>query len=217
MTDPNSESHTAGPDEKTTVLPETAVALVEMERRGIVRREKNVGATVRFFSAEEIRQIYEVREMLTRQAALMIPLPAPSSLIEQLTELQRRYCEKADAQDPRVLNARDVLRLATVGGARALGLPADLGALEVGRLADFFLFDPFRLKSVPMHEPISTLVYAGEQSNVDTVVIDGKVVLEDCRFATIDEIGALTVFLCGPGGTSITGAALPVDGGWTAH
>ncbi len=95
--------------------------------------------------------------------------------------------QKADAQDPRVLNARDILRLATVGGARALGLPADLGAIEVGRLADFFLFDPFRLKSVPMHEPISTLVYAGEQQNVDTVVIDGKVVLEDCKFASIDE------------------------------
>ncbi|MFN8224282.1 MAG: amidohydrolase [Gaiellales bacterium] len=95
--------------------------------------------------------------------------------------------QKVAAQDPRVLNARDVLRLATVGGARALGLPADLGALEVGRLADFFLFDPLRLKTVPMHEPLSTLVYTGEQTNVDTVVIDGKVVLEGCRFATIDE------------------------------
>lgn len=50
-------------------------ALVEAERRGIVRREKNIGATVRFYSAEEVRQIYEVREMLTRQAALMIPCP----------------------------------------------------------------------------------------------------------------------------------------------
>jgi 5-methylthioadenosine/S-adenosylhomocysteine deaminase len=95
--------------------------------------------------------------------------------------------QKSAAEDPRVLNARDILRLATVGGARALGLPADLGALEVGRLADFFLFDPYRLKSVPMHEPLSTLVYAGEQSNVDTVVIDGKVVLEGCRFTSIDE------------------------------
>ena len=55
---------------------------VRAERRGIVRREKNVGATVRFYSAEEVRQIYEVREMLTRQAALMIPLPAPQGLID---------------------------------------------------------------------------------------------------------------------------------------
>ncbi len=95
--------------------------------------------------------------------------------------------QKSAAEDPRVINARDVLRLATVGGSHALGLPADLGALEVGRLADFFLFDPYRLKSVPMHEPLSTLVYAGEQSNVDTVVIDGRVVLEGGRFTTIDE------------------------------
>jgi 5-methylthioadenosine/S-adenosylhomocysteine deaminase len=95
--------------------------------------------------------------------------------------------QKVAAEDPRVLNARDILRLATVGGAKALGLPADLGALEVGRLADLFLWDPYRLKSVPMHEPISTLVYGSSQSNVDTVVIDGKVVLEGCRFTSIDE------------------------------
>src|SRR5262245_60787179 len=95
--------------------------------------------------------------------------------------------QKSEAQDPRVFNARDILRLATLGGATALGLPSDLGAIEVGRLADFFLFDPYRLKSVPMHEPLSTLVYAGEQTNVDTVVVDGQVVLEGGKFATVDE------------------------------
>src|ERR1700749_1369715 len=64
-------------------------ALFQLERQGIVLREKNIGATVRFSSAEEVRQIYEVREMLTRQAALMMALPAPGRLIEQLSELQR--------------------------------------------------------------------------------------------------------------------------------
>src|SRR5512140_2915033 len=76
-------------------------ALFQLERQGIVLREKNIGATVRFYSAEEVRKIYEVREMLTRQAALMIALPAPASLIEQLSELQRQYCARADAQDLR--------------------------------------------------------------------------------------------------------------------
>ncbi|WP_426435180.1 GntR family transcriptional regulator [Bradyrhizobium genosp. P] len=76
-------------------------ALFQLERQGIVLREKNVGATVRFYSADEVRQIYEVREMLTRQAALMIALPAPASLIDHLSELQRQYCAKADAQDMR--------------------------------------------------------------------------------------------------------------------
>src|SRR5947199_198038 len=48
--------------------------LFQLERQGIVLREKNIGATVRFYSADEVRQIYEVREMLTRQAELMIEL-----------------------------------------------------------------------------------------------------------------------------------------------
>src|SRR5476651_20272 len=75
--------------------------LFQLERQGIVLREKNIGATVRFYSSDEVRQIYEVREMLTRQTALMIPLPAPTELIEQLVELQRQYCLKEDAKDPR--------------------------------------------------------------------------------------------------------------------
>src|SRR5919197_1310744 len=92
-------------------------ALFQLERQGIVLREKNIGATVRFYSAEEVRQIYEVREMLTRQAALMIPLPAPPALIEQLSELQRRYCEKADAQDLRgIHDANDSCHVARFSG-----------------------------------------------------------------------------------------------------
>jgi DNA-binding GntR family transcriptional regulator len=88
-------------------------ALFQLERRGIVLREKNIGATVRFYSAEEVRQIYEVREMLTRQAALMIALPAPSNLIEQLADLQRRYCGKADSQDLRGIHeANDAFHVA---------------------------------------------------------------------------------------------------------
>ena len=88
-------------------------ALFQLERQGIVLREKNVGATVRFYSADEVRQIYEVREMLTRQAALMITLPAPADLIAQLSELQRHYCIKADAQDMRGIHeTNDAFHLA---------------------------------------------------------------------------------------------------------
>ncbi|MBR0794787.1 GntR family transcriptional regulator [Bradyrhizobium jicamae] len=88
-------------------------ALFQLERQGIVLREKNVGATVRFYSAEEVRQIYEVREMLTRQAALMIALPAPASLIDELSELQRQYRGRADARDMRGIHeTNDAFHLA---------------------------------------------------------------------------------------------------------
>ncbi len=90
--------------------------LFELERRGIVLREKNIGATVRSYSSDEVRQIYEVREMLTRQAVLMIPLPAPSALIDQLRALQQHYCAFADTGDLRGIHeANDAFHLALFG------------------------------------------------------------------------------------------------------
>lgn len=76
-------------------------ALMHLEHTGIVQREKNVGATVRSYLATEVRQIYEVREMLTRQAALMIPLSAKASLIEDLEMIQAEYVRHAGRGDLR--------------------------------------------------------------------------------------------------------------------
>lgn len=76
-------------------------ALVHLEHTGIVQREKNVGATVRSYSATEVMQIYEVREMLTRQAALMIALPAKPALISELEAIQAEYVRHAGRGDLR--------------------------------------------------------------------------------------------------------------------
>jgi len=121
-------------------------ALLQLERRGIVIREKNVGATVRFHSAEEVRQIYEVREMLTRQAALMIALPAPSHLIEQLTQLQRRYCAMVDANT----DARDLRGIHEANDAFHVALFSACGnPYLVGLLRDYMnLTLPMRAKNL---------------------------------------------------------------------
>ncbi|MGL3104527.1 GntR family transcriptional regulator [Bradyrhizobium sp. BR 1432] len=66
-------------------------ALVQLEAMGIVVRERNKGATVRSLSVEEVRQIYAVRELIQRQAALWIPLPAPAALIDELTAIQETF------------------------------------------------------------------------------------------------------------------------------
>ena len=88
-------------------------ALVEMARRGVVRREKNIGATVRSYSADEVRQIYDVREMLTRQSMLLIELPAPSGLIARLGALQDAYRDRAEKRDLRgVHEANDAFHIA---------------------------------------------------------------------------------------------------------
>lgn len=72
-------------------------ALYQLEKLGIVTRERNKGAMVRRLERDEVRQIYEVREMLQRQAALMIHLPADGALIEELTEIHRVYSADVDS------------------------------------------------------------------------------------------------------------------------
>jgi 5-methylthioadenosine/S-adenosylhomocysteine deaminase len=93
---------------------------------------------------------------------------------------------KVAARDPSIFTAPDALRLATSGGAAALGRD-DFGTLEVGKRADLFIFDPLHAKSIPVHDPVSTLVYSSGQVNVRTTVVGGQVVLEDGRIVGVDE------------------------------
>lgn len=71
-------------------------ALQRLEQIGVVSKELNKGAAVRAFSIDEVRQVYEVRELLQRQAALKIKLPAPPALIAELEEIHQRYCRHID-------------------------------------------------------------------------------------------------------------------------
>jgi len=72
-------------------------ALVQLEQMGIVVRERNKGATVRSLTADEVRQIYDVRELVQRQAALLIPLPATQSLIDELLAIHKEHGEHIEA------------------------------------------------------------------------------------------------------------------------
>jgi len=74
-------------------------ALAELERIGIVRREKNRGASVRALTPTEVRQIYELRELLHRQAALRIPLPADPALVATLEALHTQFLRHLQARD----------------------------------------------------------------------------------------------------------------------
>jgi 5-methylthioadenosine/S-adenosylhomocysteine deaminase len=97
---------------------------------------------------------------------------------------------KVAARDPAIFTAGDALRIATSGGAAALGR-LDFGTLEVGMRADLFIFDPRHAKSIPVHDPVSTLVYSSGQVNVRTTVVGGRVALDDRRIAFVDEAAIL--------------------------
>ncbi len=91
-------------------------AFVELERTGIVVREKNKGVSVRSMSASAVRQIYEVRELLQRQAALRIALPAPPEVITRLEQLHAEYASQLRARNFRAVHeANDAFHLAMFG------------------------------------------------------------------------------------------------------
>ena len=92
---------------------------------------------------------------------------------------------KGAHESPRCVSADDALRMATRGGARALGLPC--GSIEVGKKADLALLSLDAPSLTPLGNAVSALVYAANGSEVDTVIIDGKVVLRHRELTTIDE------------------------------
>jgi cytosine/adenosine deaminase-related metal-dependent hydrolase len=92
---------------------------------------------------------------------------------------------------PDTLKAETVLRLATVGGANALGLGDELGSLEVGKLADVSVVKMNRPHLTPRADLISTLVYATQTTDVDTVIIDGQIVMHERELRTINEKQAI--------------------------
>ena len=86
------------------------------------------------------------------------------------------------------MNAEKVVRMATLGGAKALGMERTAGTLEIGKKADIILFDPARIRSVPMHDPLATLVYSASAENIDTTIVNGEVVYSKGVFSCgIDE------------------------------
>ncbi|MGH9124236.1 MAG: amidohydrolase family protein [Acidimicrobiales bacterium] len=77
------------------------------------------------------------------------------------------------------LTAEQALELATLGGARAIGRSHDLGSLEVGKRADLVLVDLHRAGSAPANDVVSSLVYAANASHVDTVLVDGELLVRE--------------------------------------
>jgi len=93
---------------------------------------------------------------------------------------------KVGAMDPTVLDAFTVLKMATLSGAKALGMADRIGSLEVGKKADVIVVDTHKPHLTPMYNPYSHLVYAAKGSDVSHSLINGKLVMEDRNLLTLD-------------------------------
>ncbi len=94
--------------------------------------------------------------------------------------------QKILKNNPESMKAEKVLEMATINGAKALGLEKEIGSIEVGKKADIAIIDLKHPNLIPVTNPVSHLVYTAKACNVDTVIVDGKIVMENREFRTID-------------------------------
>jgi 5-methylthioadenosine/S-adenosylhomocysteine deaminase len=93
---------------------------------------------------------------------------------------------KVKNADPTAVNAKTALRMATINGAKALGLGDKTGSLETGKYADIIIVSLDAPNVTPSYDPYSTLVYSANGTELETVIIGGKVVMRDKKVLTID-------------------------------
>lgn len=98
---------------------------------------------------------------------------------------------KVNSFDPTVIPAYQALQMATGNGARSLGLDQDIGQIKVGKKADIIMVRLDEAHFIPRYDLIANLVYSGHASDVDTVIIDGQIIMQNRVIKTIDEPAVL--------------------------
>lgn len=101
------------------------------------------------------------------------------------------YIHKGRLLDPKTMDSETVLEMATINGARVMGLEDEIGSLEPGKKADLIILDTEKAHLTPHPNPVSACVCAANGSDVSTVVIDGKMIMEDRKVLTMDEEGII--------------------------
>jgi 5-methylthioadenosine/S-adenosylhomocysteine deaminase len=89
--------------------------------------------------------------------------------------------------DPKVISAQEAFELATIRGAQALHLDKQIGSLETGKRADLLVIDRDTLNQIPLYNVYSDLVYATKAADVETVIINGRVIMRNRRLLTLNE------------------------------
>ena len=111
-----------------------------------------------------------------------------SNLIETMRSMYLIAILFKDARtDTRMIPAESALEMATIGGAQALGLTDEIGSIEVGKRADLVLFDTRRAEWRTLFNPVNTLVYNADGRSVNTVIVDGRIVVEGGVPLYVDE------------------------------
>ena len=93
--------------------------------------------------------------------------------------------QKVDTLNPKALPTRQTFNMATINGAKALGINA--GLIKEDKLADIVLVNTLTPNMVPLRNPLTNIVYSALGNDVDTVICDGKILMQDKQLTTINE------------------------------
>lgn len=134
--------------------------------------------------------IAPVPEMLERGLAVGLGTDGASSNnnLDMLQEMRScAFLHKVNKLDPTVLPAYQALEMATVNGAKALGLNKEIGSLQPGLKADLIMLNLNQAHMKPIHDLMANMVYSAQAGDVDTVIINGQLVMENRKMITFDE------------------------------
>ena len=174
---------------KPDVLAAHCIYLSEEEMRLMARR----GVKVSYNPVVNMKValgVPKVRDLMSLGVTVGVGTDGPASNndLDMFDDMRvAALLQKVFYMDSTVLPARRVLQMATIDGARALGLEGSVGSLEVGKRADVILIDFGRPHLTPVHDFFANLVYSARGSDVDTVVVDGKILMVGGDVRTLDE------------------------------
>jgi len=101
------------------------------------------------------------------------------------------FLQKVATSDPTTVSAKTAVQMATVGGARVLGMEKQIGSLEPGKRADIIIVGMSAARQTPMYEPLSHLVYVTRGDDVQTTIVNGKVLMRNRKVLTLDSAAVL--------------------------
>lgn len=135
--------------------------------------------------------IADIPEMLDLEVNLSLGADgAPcNNNLDMFNEMRLASLIQKPKHGPTAMGARTVFRMATIGGAKAVGLDDEIGSIEVGKKADLAILDLFKFHTYPSFDidPISRIVYSATRADVETTIINGKIVSENGIVKTIDK------------------------------
>jgi len=171
------------------VLAAHCINLSENDRHVLAKHKVNV-VYVPVANMKLGLGVAKIKELLDLgvNVALGTDGPASNNTLDMFETMKfGALLQKFVYRKPEVLSAYEILKMATVNGAKALGLDKSIGSLEVGKRADIILIDLSKPHLKPLHNIYASILYSAKGGDVDTVVVDGKILMENRVVKTLNE------------------------------